>query len=198
MQLFGTKEMLLTFEKTETYAYFLSKTDVLLSEKHWARPSFFERWYFSHKRESASPPSLGTGNFAVKWCLCHFKSLRDRQYSFYNLTQFSLVSIVLDPLASNICGCLTRETGLVPFTWMQVLTQYWCSSHTETLIGGQYYFPRGLNSHRETGWKTLLSLTHCTVPWATGILRFAWSFFHSLEWGYFAKAMILTHENTER
>jgi hypothetical protein len=34
MELFGTKEMLLTFEMTERKAYFLSKTDILLSEIH--------------------------------------------------------------------------------------------------------------------------------------------------------------------
>jgi hypothetical protein len=40
MELFGTKEMFLTFEYSETKAYFLSKSDVHLSEKHCARPSF--------------------------------------------------------------------------------------------------------------------------------------------------------------
>jgi hypothetical protein len=28
---------------------------------------------------------------------------------------------------------------------------------------------REFNYRRETRWKTLLSLTHCTVPWATGV-----------------------------
>jgi hypothetical protein len=44
MQLFGTKEMFLTFEYSKTKAYFHSKSDVLLSEKHCARPSFSLSW----------------------------------------------------------------------------------------------------------------------------------------------------------
>jgi hypothetical protein len=38
--LFGTKKMFLTFENSETKAYFLSKSDVLVSEKYCATPSF--------------------------------------------------------------------------------------------------------------------------------------------------------------
>jgi hypothetical protein len=41
MEVFVTKEMFLTFEYSEMRAYFLSKSGILLSEKHCARPYFF-------------------------------------------------------------------------------------------------------------------------------------------------------------
>jgi hypothetical protein len=39
MDLFGTKKMFLTFENSEMKAYFLSNSDMLVLEKHSARPS---------------------------------------------------------------------------------------------------------------------------------------------------------------
>jgi hypothetical protein len=42
--------------------------------------------------------------------------LRGRQYSFAQLTLFTTVNKVLDPLASNIKDCLSTATVLLPFT----------------------------------------------------------------------------------
>jgi hypothetical protein len=40
----------------------------------------------------------------------------DRQYSYYISTQFSVKTRLLYSLACIINGCLTRETGLPPFS----------------------------------------------------------------------------------
>jgi hypothetical protein len=42
------------------------------------------------------------------------KTLRGRQYSFKQLTQFTMLNRELDPLASNIKDSLTRVAVLLP------------------------------------------------------------------------------------
>jgi hypothetical protein len=42
--------------------------------------------------------------------------MRDRQYIFTNITQFTLLNNKLDHLGSNINGFLKRETVPLPFT----------------------------------------------------------------------------------
>jgi hypothetical protein len=46
------------------------------------------------------------------------KTLRGRQYSFKQLTQFIMLNNMVDPLASNINDSLTRSTVLLAFTCM--------------------------------------------------------------------------------
>jgi hypothetical protein len=43
------------------------------------------------------------------------KILAGRQYSFKQLTEFTMLKRLLDPLASNISDSLTRATVLLPF-----------------------------------------------------------------------------------
>jgi hypothetical protein len=68
------------------------------------------------------------------------KTLNGRQYSFKEVTQFSLQKKVLDPPAPNIHLSLTREAVLVPFTERSYFAQRWCSSPMKTLRGRQYSF----------------------------------------------------------
>jgi hypothetical protein len=58
MELFGTKEMFLSFEYNDRKAHFLSKSEVLLSEKHCARPSFSLRWHFLRRDRVQIPIHL--------------------------------------------------------------------------------------------------------------------------------------------
>jgi hypothetical protein len=46
--------------------------------------------------------------------------ISDGKYSFQKFTQFSQVNNVLDILASNIDGFLTRDIVLLLFTWKKV------------------------------------------------------------------------------
>jgi hypothetical protein len=46
------------------------------------------------------------------------KILRGRQYSFKQQAQFTMLTMVLDPLASNINDSLTQTTLHLPFTSM--------------------------------------------------------------------------------
>jgi hypothetical protein len=61
--------------------------------------------------------SLERGYLAQSWCSSPMKTLRGRQYSIKQLTQFTVLGKVLDRLASNINDSLTRDTVLLPFTW---------------------------------------------------------------------------------
>jgi hypothetical protein len=45
-----------------------------------------------------------------------FKILRERPYSFYKLTQLSVLNNVPDPLAFNLHSSLRRETVFLAFT----------------------------------------------------------------------------------
>jgi hypothetical protein len=63
--------------------------------------------------------SLVWSYFAQNWCSSPMKTLRRRQYSFKQLTQFTMMNKVLYPLASNINDSPTRATVLLPFTWMR-------------------------------------------------------------------------------
>jgi hypothetical protein len=57
------------------------------------------------------------GPSCTKWISSHLKNLTGRQKFLQNITQFWQRNIVLDSSASHIDGFLTRETGLLPFTW---------------------------------------------------------------------------------
>jgi hypothetical protein len=49
------------------------------------------------------------------------KTLKNIQYSFKQLTQFTVLNKVLDPLASNINDSLTQATLHLTFTCMGVI-----------------------------------------------------------------------------
>jgi hypothetical protein len=77
--------------------------------------------------------SLEKGYFAQRLCSSHFKTLRDRQYSFSKLTHFKLLNKVLDLLSSNICGSPTRHIVFLPFIERGYFTRKWSCSHSKTL-----------------------------------------------------------------
>jgi hypothetical protein len=60
--------------------------------------------------------SLERGYFAESWCSSPMKTLRGRQNSFQKITQFTMLSNLPDPLASNINHCLPQATLSLPCT----------------------------------------------------------------------------------
>jgi hypothetical protein len=58
--------------------------------------------------------SLERVYLAQRWYSSHFKTLRERQYSFKKLTQFKVLNKVLDPLSCNVRGSLTSHTVFLP------------------------------------------------------------------------------------
>jgi hypothetical protein len=129
--------------------------------------------------------SLVWCSFAQSWCSSHCKMLKDRQYYYYFVTQFSVINKVLNYLACIINSSLTSVTGLIPFTWRGLFTQRWCSSPTKTLRGRQYSFIQ------LTAFTMLIKLLH---PLASNIndslTRELQSSFHSLLWGDLAKSFV--------
>jgi hypothetical protein len=61
--------------------------------------------------------SLERDYFAQSWCSSSMKTLRGRQCSFNQLTQFIMLYKLLDPFAASVNDFLTRATVLLPFTW---------------------------------------------------------------------------------
>jgi hypothetical protein len=84
--------------------------------------------------------SLERGYFAQSWFPHPWKCREGRQYSFQKLTQFTMFSKVLDPLAFNIYDSLTRATVLLPFTWMGWCCKKMKFSPIKRLRGWQYGF----------------------------------------------------------
>jgi hypothetical protein len=67
------------------------------------------------------------------------KMLTGRQYSFNQLSQFTMLNMGIALLASNIKGSLTRAPVLPPFTCRGDLTQ---RSPMKTLRDKQYSFEK--------------------------------------------------------
>jgi hypothetical protein len=75
------------------------------------------------KRIQCSFHSLESGYFAQRWCPSHFKTLQDKQYTCYIVTEFSLLCKDLNSLPCNSNSSLTRDKGLLAFTWKEYLAQ---------------------------------------------------------------------------
>jgi hypothetical protein len=138
------------------------------------------------------------GLFCRRGGFSQFKTLRERPYSFYQLTQFSDLNNVTDPLAFNLYSSLTRGTVLLAFTWMGL---YCRKVRFLTLENtGRYaVFLQHANSilTAEQHWQTLLLLTLTTVLLTFNSRHDVLLTFNSM--GLFCtKGMILPHENTER
>jgi hypothetical protein len=69
-------------------------------------------------RDTVLLPFILRGLFCTKVISPTMRTLRGRQYSFKQLTQFTMLKKVLGCLASNINDSLTRATVLLPFTWI--------------------------------------------------------------------------------
>jgi hypothetical protein len=120
--------------------------------------------------------------FCKKVIFWPMKTLRVRQYSLKQQTQFTVLNKVLDPLASNINDSLPRATVLLPFTWMGGYSQKLMFSPMKTLRGGQYSFQK-LSQYT--------MLNKVLDPLASNIndlLRKGTVFLHSLQRGYFAQS----------
>jgi hypothetical protein len=92
------------------------------------------------KRETMLLPFTWMVPFGKVWCSPLYKMLTDRQYSYYILTPFSVITSVLNSLACINHCFLTRETGLLPFTWRGFFAQRWGSSSRKSLRHRHYSF----------------------------------------------------------
>jgi hypothetical protein len=72
------------------------------------KDSLTNRQFFSHL--------LGYGDFAQSLCSSPMKMLKTRQHFFQNLTQFTMLNKVQDPLVCKINPSLTGSAVLLPLT----------------------------------------------------------------------------------
>jgi hypothetical protein len=125
--------------------------------------------------------SLESGYFAESWCFSPMKTLRGRQNSFQKITQFTVLSKLPDPLASNINDCLPQATLSLPCTcegrfWTEMILL-----NLKTLWGRHCF-----RKQQPPFTMTSKVLNHL----ASNIYHFLRSstvFLHSLERGYFAE-----------
>jgi hypothetical protein len=61
------------------------------------------------------------GLFCTRLCSSQFKTLKDRLYFFYKITQFSRLNNVPDPLVFNLYNSLTKGTVLLAFTLIEAI-----------------------------------------------------------------------------
>jgi hypothetical protein len=96
-------------------------------------------------RASVLLHSLQKATFPQGFCSSGMQRLRDRPYSFKQLSHFTMLKKVLDSLAFNMNGSLTGETVLLPFTWKRL-----CCPEVKVFIPskpeGQAVFPLKVNS----------------------------------------------------
>jgi hypothetical protein len=136
--------------------------------------------------------SLEWGDFAKRWWSSPMITLRGRQNSFKQLTEFTMLNTLLDPLASNINDSLTRPTVLLPFTWMGRFSKKVMFSPMRTLRGRHYSIKQQSQfTMLKKVLNTLVSIINDSLTRATVLLPFTWK-------GPFCKKlMFLTDENTE-
>jgi hypothetical protein len=130
--------------------------------------------------------------FAQWWCSSPLETLRGREYSLKQHTQFTMLKMVLNHLASNINDFHRRATEFLLSHWRGCFAQGWYSSHMKTLTGRQHSFQ---------------SLTQFTMPnkvqdpFACNInvlLQELQCFSHSLEWRDSAQRWCCTSRKTLR
>jgi hypothetical protein len=125
--------------------------------------------------------SLEWGDLAKRWCSSPLKTLRGRQYSIKQHTQFTMLNKVLDALASNIKDSLIQAHCIFhSLVWVDY-EQRWCSSLMKTLRGRQYSFKQ------LTEFTILTKFLDRLVSNIKDSLQKLQVSLKSLEWGYFAK-----------
>jgi hypothetical protein len=67
--------------------------------------------------------SLERGNLAQSWCSSTMNTLRGRQDSWKQHTQFKFQNNVLAPLVSNIIDSLTEATLQLPFSCWAIVNK---------------------------------------------------------------------------
>jgi hypothetical protein len=144
-----------------------------------------ELQFFSH--------SLVYGDFAQRWGSSPMETLRGREYTIKQHTQFMMLNMLLSHLASNIYDFLRRATVFLHSLERGCFAQSWCSSPMKTLTGRQCSFQMltqftMLNKVQDPlAFNINASLTRAAV-----LLPFTWK-------GWFCtKVMLLIQENTER
>jgi hypothetical protein len=99
----------------------------------------------SPTRSSVLLPFTCMGQFWTKWCYCPWKHWEVDSIP-KQLTQFTVLNKILDPLASNICDSLTRASVLHHSLERVCFAQSWCSSPMKMLRGRHMPLTIYLNS----------------------------------------------------
>jgi hypothetical protein len=76
--------------------------------------------------------SLERGDSAQRWCCSSKKTLRGRQFSFKEQTEFTILTMLLDPLVSNIKESLTNLQFFSHLLVCGDSAQSWCCSSKKT------------------------------------------------------------------
>jgi hypothetical protein len=146
-----------------------------------------------HRRNKVLLSFTWKGLFCRRCCSSQFKTLTDRLYSFYKITQFSHLNNVPNPLAFNLYSSLTKDTLFLAFTFnWGYFAQRWCSLPMKTLRGRQYSFKMLtqfilLNNVLDP----LACYINDSLPRGTVLLSFTW------ERLFCTKIMLETLENPE-
>jgi hypothetical protein len=126
--------------------------------------------------------SLEWGDSSQRWCCLCRKTVRSRQNSFKEQNEFTVLTMFLDPLFSNIKDSLTNMQFFSHSLVCSCYAQRWCSSPMETLRGRAYC----LKQH--TQFSNLNMLLNHLASNIICFLRKATVFLHSLERGCFAQS----------
>jgi hypothetical protein len=84
--------------------------------------------------------SLEWDHFSKRWCFTPMKTMTGRQYSFKQVSQFTMLNNMLDPLPSNMKHFLRSTTIFLHSLERGSLAQSWCSSPRKKLRARQYSF----------------------------------------------------------
>jgi hypothetical protein len=137
--------------------------------------------------------SLEWGDSAQRWCCSCRKTVRSRQNSFKEQNEFTTLTMLLDPLFSNITDSLTNLQFFSHLLLCGDFAQSWRSSTMKTLTVAQRSFQKlaqftMLNKLQEP----LACNINASLTRAAVLLPFTWM-------GRFSrKLMLLIQENTEK
>jgi hypothetical protein len=138
-------------------------------------------------------PFTWIGWLTQRWCWSSRKTLRGIQYSFKEQTEFTILTMLLDPLVSNMKDSLTNRQFFCHLLVCSDFAQSFCSSPMKTLKARQHSFQKltqftMLNKVQDP----LLCKINPSLTSATVLLPFTWQ-------GWFStNVMLLIQENSEK
>jgi hypothetical protein len=138
-------------------------------------------------------PLLESGDSAQRWYCWPRKTLRARQYPFKDQTEFTILTMLLDPLLSNMKDSLTNLQFLCHLLVWADFVKSWYSSKMKMLTVGQRSFQKLTQFTMFTKVQdTLACKINPSLTRATVLLPFTWM-------GWFStKVMLLIQENSEK
>jgi hypothetical protein len=126
--------------------------------------------------------SLVRADSAQRWCCSYRKTVRSRQYSFKDETEFTILTKLADPPVSNIKDSLKKPQFFSHSLVWGDFAQRWCSLPMETRSAKEYT----IKQHTQCTMLTML-LSHLASN-IYDFLRRAIVLLHSFERGCFAQS----------